>query len=144
MSVFESDEQKAWWQSQLEQLTYALQHSTQTSERLATGVMNHVLLAGTFKLEDSANVFGVKRHDFQATVGSVEIVNGTANAMVLAAGPEQTNIPAQGTGVFLVPARTWRLCNIARRSFSVYGTIADAYSVQAFTTGGVYGAGVLA
>ncbi len=135
---------EAFWAEQVAKMSHALQSLSEVSERLASGVKDHVLFAGSVKLLDVGNgtVFA-KQFEFGATCGSAEIFNPGANLIVVQASTQQGNIPQFGQGTYRVPTNTWRLVNIGQRVFTVYSTAADIVGVQALTTGGVYGAGSL-
>lgn len=136
---------EAFWREQVARMSHALMTLSETSERLATGVRDHVLYAGTVKLVDNGGGVGYWMGEWSATCGSAEISNDADNDdLVVVASTVQANPPSHGTGVYQVPSGVWRLVNVGQRVLTVYGTVGDVVGVQALTTGGVYGAGTLA
>jgi hypothetical protein len=129
--------------AQLAELTQRLTSQTETTERLANGIINHVLFAGTVTLP-AADPTGVSYVPFQygATCGSVEITNSGTNLVTVLASVHSGVVPTTGTGVHQVKPGRWRVLNIGSRFFTVYGTAGDVVGVQAFTVGGQFGAGI--
>src|SRR5688572_5015063 len=114
---------EAFWREQVARMSHALQTLSETSERLATGVKDHVLFAGSVKLLDVGNgtVFAWQ-FQFNATCGSAEIFNPGDNDVVVQTSTQGGNIPQFGQGTYRVPATTFRLVNIGQRYFTVYST----------------------
>jgi hypothetical protein len=122
--------------AQLAELSHRLLSLTETTERLASGITNHVLYAGTIRITAD----GWASFSWQATCGAVEVTNPGANVVkVVASGPG--NDSNEGTGTHFVRPGTFRILNINARTFTIYGTVNDLVGVQAFTTGGVAGQG---
>jgi hypothetical protein len=115
----------------MQQMSYANQHLSELSERLSSGVVNHVLQSGTFQI-DAAGQYSVS---WGATSGCVDLYNfSTDTTMVLV--PNQSGlVPTQGIGVHRFPFGTRRTVNINARSITVFGKVGDFFGIQAFTTG---------
>jgi hypothetical protein len=125
--------------AQLAELSHRLLSLTETTERLAVGITNHVLFAGTVQI-DANGWYGFA---WQATCGAIEVTNPGSNIVkVVSSAPG--NDTYQGAGVHFVQPGTFRILNIGSRVLTVYGTINDFVGVQAFTTGGVAGQGLAA
>lgn len=127
---------------ELGELQARILSQTESIERLANGIVNHVLFAGTIQLPPAVNGVSSWSFQFGSTCGSVEISVPGTNVVTVAASTPSGDVPTVGTGIHKVQDGTWRLLNIGQRFFTVYGTAADFVGVQAFTTGGVYGGGV--
>lgn len=122
--------------AQLAELSHRLLSLTETTERLAVGITNHVLFAGSITIDSN----GWYSFAWNATCGSVEVTNPGANQVkVVSSGPG--NESYQGAGVHFVKPATFRILNIGSRVLTIYGTANDVIGVQAFTTGGVAGQG---
>lgn len=124
----------------LQQLSYDIAHLTETSEKLATGVVNHVLEAGT-RLVDSTGA-GITLA-FQATVGSLLVRNPSTSTITVAAGQGAGVRPSVGPGVHDVEGRTWRIVPINARYCTIYGTAGQRVGYEAYTTRVAPTAGVL-
>lgn len=125
--------------AQLAELSHRLLSLTETTERLAVGITNHVLFAGTVQITAD----GWYGFAWNATCGAIEITNPGENIVkVVSSGPG--NDTYQGAGVHFVQPGTFRVLNIGSRVLTVYGTEDDFVGVQAFTTGGVAGQGLAA
>lgn len=107
---------------------HALLHSTETSERLTNGIVNKVLEVATRTIPSD----GFVSKDYGATIGHVEVFNLGNNDMTVCSGTGGTP-PQGGTGVSIVPPGTSRTIHINSRSWTVYGTVGDRVSYQAFT-----------
>ena len=122
--------------AQLAEVSHRLMSLTETTERLAVGITNHVLFAGTIMIETQ----GWYGFAWNATCGAVEITNKGANIVkVVASMPG--NDSYQGAGVHYVQPGTFRILNIGARYLTLYGTASDLVGVQAFTVGGIAGQG---
>lgn len=133
------DAQESLALAQLAELSHRLISLTETTERLASGVTNHVLFAGTITIgTDGWYPFG-----WDATCGSVEITNPGENT-VKVSSTSPGNEGVQGPGMHYVQPGTFRILNIGSRMLTIYGTAGDLVGVQAFTIGGFAGQGVSA
>lgn len=138
------DKVAAYWEAMLQELSHQTKSLSVVSERLSNGVKDHVLYAGSVTLADNGTgTVGVRAFQWEATCGSIEVHNTTTHNVVVTSSTVQANPPTFGQGVHHVKANVWRLCNIGSRFLTIYGTIGDVIEVQALTTGGVYGGGVL-
>lgn len=127
--------------AQLAELSHRLISLTETTERLANGITNHVLFAGTVTLQTSAEGDGFWTFQFGATCGSVEVHNvDDADQLVVAPGAANSR-PIHGPGVHYIAPGTWRVVNVDQRVFTVWGPPALLVGVQALTVGGLTGAG---
>jgi hypothetical protein len=134
-----SDVQDSLALAQLAELSQRIMSLTETTERLASGITNHVLFAGTVTIEASG-WFGFT---WQATCGAIEVTNPGSN-IVKVVSTMPGNDTFQGPGVHYVQPGTFRILNIGSRYLTLYGTAADLIGVQAFTTGGIAGQGLAA
>lgn len=126
-----ADEQsEALVTSTLESLSYAVTHLSETSERLATGVVNNVLEAGT-RVVDTAGS-GIM-FSFQATCGSLVIRNPANTTLTIAAGQGPGVRPISGPGVHFVEGRSWRSVPINARYFTVYSAASASFAYEAYT-----------
>jgi hypothetical protein len=111
--------------------------SSQTAERLATGVMNGVLVSERVVFDST----GIKGYSWGTTCGSIEVANhGTEPVYVASSTPQSGSSPAMPQ----VDGGTVRLINVGSRNVTLYGTAASAVSVQAFTRGGLSSYGIMA
>lgn len=108
---------------------------TQTvfNERLASQVVNHVLDVQTITIPTAGYVW----RTYRVAAGSVEVRNLGTHQMTVVAAATSDSAPANGSGVYVVPAGAVALVNIASRQFTLYGTAGDQASYQVFTTGGL-------
>jgi hypothetical protein len=108
--------------------------------RVAGRAVNSVLEVATrtFSAE------GLLSLRFGAPCGAIEIANWSTHPVTVASGATSSNIPPlTGVGVYVVPAGTVRLVNIAAREVTLYGTAADTISYQAFAGGGLAETGLV-
>lgn len=141
MGLFISPEERALVHGLLQQLKYATEHLSRTSELLASGVMNHVLEVKTHTFDAT----GMLQLNFQATCGAVKVSNIGQNDVYVAASLGTGSAPTTGgVGVGLVRAGTWDVVNVNSRFFSLYGTSGQQVMYQAFTVGGIIGGGLVA
>lgn len=127
--------------AELAELSHRLTSLTETVERLAVGITNHVLFAGTVTLNTFPDGEGFWTFQFAATCGSVEVHNtGVTEQLVVAPGSANAR-PVHGPGVHYIEPGTWRVVNIDQRVFTVWGPAAQLVGVQALTVGGLTGAG---
>ena len=126
--------------AQLAELSARLLSATETVERLANGIRNHVLFAGTVTL----NSDGLWTFGWGAMCGSAEITNVSASTTLTVAPGISSVAPLQGPGVHKIQPQTFRIVNIDSSTMTIYGTAGDTVGVQAFTTGGLAGQGVAA
>jgi hypothetical protein len=123
--------------AQLAQLSHDLQSLTQTTERLAVGITNHVLFAGTVELGTG----GFWTFSWGATCGSIEVHN-VAETDPIIVSPGAANVqPRLGPGVHYIPAGIWRSVNVDSRMVTLWGTAGQLVGVQALTVGGLVGGG---
>lgn len=124
-------------QNVLEQLSYAMTHLTETSERLATGVTNHVLTSRRYTF----NTDGVIELSWGATCGAIKVSNHTANPIYVGSGPRSGFVTPS------MPQIDPGICdtiNVATRNVTLYGLAGGYATVQAFTKGGMGCSSVLA
>jgi hypothetical protein len=114
----------------LQQLSYIAAHTSQTAERLATGVMNSVLETGT-RVLDTTGMTGLS---WQSTCGALEVRNNSNTVVVVSAGTPGV-APIQGAGVSYVEPYSWRVVNVCSRTVAIYGAAGARIGYQAFTTG---------
>jgi hypothetical protein len=105
---------------------------TEYSERLTTGVVNHVLEVGTRTLPDS----GRHTRTFSVAAGSIEVRNLSADDMTTVSSSPGSSAPYDGIGVYVVPAGCSALINLASHDLTVWGTAGARFSYQVFTRGG--------
>lgn len=115
----------------MQQMDYNNQHLSEISEKLSSGVVNHVLLAGTFIL-DSAGQFSTS---WGATCGCVDLFNFSTDTTMVLVPNSSGLVPTSGPGVHRFPFGTRRPVNINARSITVFGKAGDLFGIQAFTTG---------
>lgn len=96
-------------------------------------IQNSVLLVETRAIPAS----GYLDRQFRTPAGSIEVSNPSEHAVTVDAAPPGGTAPAQGTGVYIIPAGTTRVVNVASRQITLYGTAGDIISFQVFATGGV-------
>lgn len=116
---------------------HALLNSTETSERLTTGIVNKVLEVATRTIPTDGYISG----GYGATIGHVEVFNLGANDMTVTSGRGGTP-PVGGTGVSIVPPGVSRTIHINARDWTCYGTEGDRVSYQAFTVPAVGKTGI--
>lgn len=126
--------------AQLAELSARLLSTTEALERLATGIRNHVLFAGTVTI-GADGWFGLS---FGVPCGAVEVTNTSAANTCKVVGDPPGNEPIQGPGVHYVPPKIFRVVNVDSPTITIYGTAGDRVGVQAFTTGGFAGQGAAA
>ncbi len=119
----------------LEQKTYDLEHQSQTSEMLATGVVNSVLEVSTRQFGPDAALGIGMMLTFQATCGAIEIVNHGVNRVTVVNSTAGTR-PTIGTGVSHVEPGMGRTINVDSRIVTLFGTTGELVGIQAFTVGG--------
>lgn len=119
----------------LQQLSYTNTHLSDVAEKLATGVMNHVLDSGTRVFDATGQI----TFQWATTCGAMEIANASASRTVtiIASGP--SGEPAAGTGVHKVAPGIQRVVNLFSRVVTVYGTAGDTIGYQAWTVGALPG-----
>jgi hypothetical protein len=115
----------------MQKLDYTNQHVSEISERLASGVVNHVLQAGTWQL-DTTGQYSVS---WGATCGCVDIYNFSADTTMVIVPNQSGIVPTAGVGVHRIPFGVRRTVNINARSITVFGKAGDLAGIQAFTTG---------
>ncbi len=130
--------------AELAELSHDLRSLTTTVERLATGITNHVLFAGTVRLDQPDGLGaggGFYTFTFSATCGSLEVHNTTESG-TLVVTPGAANVqPIAGPGCHYVQAGTWRTVNVDRRTVTIWGPVNTLVGVQALTVGGIIGGG---
>lgn len=140
MGLFISPEERELIRALLDQLKYSAEHLSRTSERLASGVTNHVLEMKTHTFDST----GMLQLNFQATCGAVKISNVGQNDVTVTSSTGNGIPPNGGVGVGLVRAGTWDVVNVNSRFFTLYGTSGQSVFYQAFTVGGIIGGGLIA
>jgi hypothetical protein len=106
---------------------------TEFGERLTTGTVNHVLGVETRMFPST----GYISRSYGGAMGSVEVRALGAHDVTVSAGESPgSSVPTIGVGVYVVPAGTAALVNVAGRGFTLWGTSGETVSYQAFTTGG--------
>lgn len=127
--------------AQLAELSHRLLSHTETVERLAAGIVNHTLFAGTVTLNDAPDGTGFWTFEFRATCGSIEVWNTSASDDLIVAPGAAGIQPIQGPGVHYIEPGIWRNVNVDSRVVTVWGTAGQLVGVQAFTVGGLGGGG---
>jgi hypothetical protein len=105
---------------------------TEYSERIAAGVVNHVLEVGTRPIGTD----GYHTRAYKVPVGSIEVRNLGQHDMRVVNSAPGPSAPDYGIGVYVVPPGCTVLVNIASHNHTVWGTAGDIYCYQAFTRGG--------
>lgn len=116
----------------LEEFRHLTRTMTEYSERLATGVVNHVLEVGTRTLPDS----GLYTRTFSIAAGSIELRNLSTDDMTTVSSSPGPAAPHDGIGVYVVPAGCSSLVNLASHDLTIWGTAGARFSYQVFTRGG--------
>jgi hypothetical protein len=114
----------------LEQLSYIATHTSQTAERLATGVMNNVLETGSHVI-DATGAIGLS---WQSTCGAIVVRNYSGTVLVVASGSPGV-APIQGANVSYVEPYSWQTINVGSRTVAIYGAVGARVGYQALTTG---------
>jgi hypothetical protein len=108
------------------------QTTTEFMERFAGQTINHVLevYSGAF---DTTGVF---TRDYNVAAGSIEVTNlgVAANLITVSSSGPGSGTPT-GTGTYLIAGGTTKTVALASRAFTLYGTAADRFCVQVFTSG---------
>ena len=127
--------------AELAELSHRLLTTTETVERLASGITNHVLFAGTVTLLTGPESTFYWTFQFGAPCGVAEVHNwSSTDDLVVEPGPANVR-PVQGPGVHYIKPGTFRMCNLDQRVFTIWGSSAQLVGVQALTIGGIVGAG---
>jgi hypothetical protein len=122
-----------------QQFAHALTHSSEVTERLTNGIVNHVLEVATRTIPTE----GFFMKEYGATAGCVVVHNHGTNLVTVAAGLSSGVAPREGVGVYNISSGTWETVNLGARGFTIYGTAGDRVSYQVFTRGGLVGGGFL-
>lgn len=121
----------------LEDMSYIRQHSSKTSELLATGVTNSILDVAT----DVFPTAGAIALSWAATCGAIEVSNhGDYPVFVSASANSGTATPRMPR----VDPGTVRVINVASRNVTLYGTAGETVGWQASTRGGIFSNSLLA
>lgn len=120
----------------LQDMRWWRQSFTEFAARLQGRLVNDVLQVETVAFDASATP---QPRQWRAAAGAVEVNNLSTHPITVAAGGPSQTAPATGVGVYIVPAATSRVVNLASRQVTFYGTAGDTFSYQAFTAGAAPG-----
>lgn len=114
----------------LAQIREHLETSTAHMARVAGGIYNGVLDVFTMPIDSS----GVITRNWHVACGSVVIFNETTAPITVTPDGANASAPAQGVGVTIIAAKTWKAIPLASHLLTIYGTPdTGKVNVQAFT-----------
>jgi len=105
---------------------------TEYSEKIAHGAINHVLEVGTRTLPDD----GYYSRTWRVSTGSIEVRNLGQGEMTVVSSSPGSSAPVDGVGVYIVPAGSCALVNLASPDVTIWGTAGERFSYQVYTRGG--------
>lgn len=106
---------------------------TEFTARLGSQIVNNVLEVATRTFGDDAYI-GM---EFAVAAGAIEVSNDSEHDITVSSASPQSSAPTNGIGVYIVPAASRRVVNVASRTITLYGTAADKVSYQVLTRGGL-------
>jgi hypothetical protein len=93
------------------------------------GITNGVLEVAT----DNIPTGGALTRSYHVQCGSLLVVNAGGGAVTISAGPPGPSAPQVGPGVQILPAQSFLAVPINHHAWTVWGTVGQNISWQAFT-----------